>query len=987
MGCSATNPEVLETRPKPPQSANSFSNSYKKNIDNNFDKQSKNSKITYNDTTNLNIEKINYKENPLNTNVQNDLIKQFNSNYKNNNGIQLITSTETKIISSQINSNVVITNTSNYYFICLSELNPFSNDINENKNFILLKSELNKLKEHLNNKITNFSLNLSQKIYDNYNFMIKLKSISKNKYEIFDINKIKNKNILIIFFDILSYNAINKIKEIKNYIIKNNKNILFLPIMNMFIKENENTESHKKNFLEISQLDDCYILSHPFNSNFIKLFQLDCITESKIIIINQEKEINYILNDNIQFFTIEILNFYTNNFLFNNNNSTNDFYTDTGKEKICKFLDSNDCKTLIEKFKHEYNFEILFKKIDNIKFPIENFFMYNHKDEKDFKTFFTKIKQIFSEFSKNFFFSFNIIKKLKGEMIEAFNYINNILIKHNFKTNSKNYELITITENFWGNIKSKKFLLNFKLSPQESKNFKKILDIFSLNLYNNPQFAKLKIGYCIIPETNVELNIKKIHCKKIKLFKKKSQQEEYEKNNKEITYSIKFNIIIIINPNYLINDFDAKNKIISICENLLKFNMKFIICIFSYNELDAQKLRFVNYEKFINYNENDFEIIFVNSSDINNYIYFNYYSEDITYKLLYVDIEKNKLINFIDIDKISLISLETYDINKSDDNQNIIEYWNSLQINDNQISENNKNFNYKKVKEKFFNLLNDNKDYLNELNKHKILTNLNFKIYYEKSLNFIKNNSFNEYNKNCFRFNINFEYLDTLKYKFKFSDFKTEIQRNERKFQNIFTYNFIELKTIEIIFNKEKVCKKCNEKIKSEGFYFCKDCKNYYICENCFDKEKINIEQIIDDDLFFNSFIMNKEELKNSIESLNSIVSNNNNKTNKIFLHEHSLIFSFNKIDNFNSIIIKDIFNKYKNKLKKRNVNLCSFCDGYIYNDSMFLNIVLSHIKINSNEKNIFICDECFDKKEFKKYFIEINDMKQNLFIMRVFYK
>ena len=336
--------------------------------------------------------------------------------------------------------------------------------------------------------------------------------------------------------------------------------------------------------------------------------------------------------------------------------------------------------------------------------------------------------------------------------------------------------------------------------------------------------------------------------------------------------------------------------------------MKIIIWIFSYNELDAQKLRFVN-------NENDFEIIFVNFSDINNYIYFNYYSEDITYKLLYVNIEKNKLIHFIDIDKISLISLENFDINKTDDNQNIIEYWNSFQNNDNQISD--KTFNYKKVKEKFFGLLNDNKDNLNELNKHKVLTNLNFKIYYEKSLNFINSNSFNEFNKFCFRFNINFEYLDTLNNKFKFSDFKTEIQRNERKFQNIFTYNFIELKTIEIKFNNEKICKKCNKKIKSENFYFCKECNNFYICEDCFEKEKINIEQIINDDLFFNSFVMNKDELKNSIESLNSIVSINNNKTNKMFLHEHPLIFSFNKIDNFKSIIIKDIYNKFKIKMKK----------------------------------------------------------------------
>ena len=118
-------------------------------------------------------------------------------------------------------------------------------------------------------------------------------------------------------------------------------------------------------------------------------------------------------------------------------------------------------------------------------------------------------------------------------MIEAFNYINNILLKQNFKTNSKNYELITITENFWGNIKSKKFLLNFKLSAQESKNFKKILDIFSLNLYNNPQFAKLKIGYCIIPETNVELNIK-FAVRKLNYSKKNHNKKNMKKITKKL---------------------------------------------------------------------------------------------------------------------------------------------------------------------------------------------------------------------------------------------------------------------------------------------------------------------------------------------------------------------------------------------------------------------------------------------------------------------
>ena len=67
--------------------------------------------------------------------------------------------------------------------------------------------------------------------------------------------------------------------------------------------------------------------------------------------------------------------------------------------------------------------------------------MYNSKDEKNGKNLLKKITRDLDNNLKKFFISVYEKKQLKGEMIEAFNYINNIFIKKKFKTNSENYIL------------------------------------------------------------------------------------------------------------------------------------------------------------------------------------------------------------------------------------------------------------------------------------------------------------------------------------------------------------------------------------------------------------------------------------------------------------------------------------------------------------------------------------------------------------------
>ena len=77
-----------------------------------------------------------------------------------------------------------------------------------------------------------------------------------------------------------------------------------------------------------------------------------------------------------------------------------------------------------------------------------------------------------------------------------------------------------------------------------------------------------------------------------------------------------------------------------------------LACVFSYNEIDAQKLRFLNYEDLFEQENEKIEkneIIYLCSSDIENYSYLKYYSEDIKFSIFHFDVKTKKLMSFFDM--------------------------------------------------------------------------------------------------------------------------------------------------------------------------------------------------------------------------------------------------------------------------------------------------------------------------------------------------
>ena len=248
-----------------------------------------------------------------------------------------------------------------------------------------------------------FHLNLTQVIHQDYDFNFKLKNVITNKYKLFEFNTL-DRPILFIFFDILSFEAVSKIKEFKIYekeVIKDeNKNFLLIPIMNVFVQEKENLDEQKKYLESININDDCYILTQPLNSNFIKLFELDCVTQSKCIIINRNSEISLILEDHIEFLTKEMIDFYLNT---RNSEYSNDYYQNENKNELKNVLQKNEFSKILQNFTQKFNLEIEFKEIENKKYPVNIRFMYHQKDTKNAEDILNKLKNNIKNKIKKYF--------------------------------------------------------------------------------------------------------------------------------------------------------------------------------------------------------------------------------------------------------------------------------------------------------------------------------------------------------------------------------------------------------------------------------------------------------------------------------------------------------------------------------------------------------------------------------------------------------
>ena len=963
-----------------------------------------------------------------------EILNQFNSKYNNNEGITLASLSQYYLHSNKENTNIISLSSNEKIIKCLKNINPFNENIDENSDINLLKSKLVQI-ETKNPKLIKpvsplFHLNLTQVIHQDYDFNFKLKNVITNKYKHFEFNSL-DRPILFIFFDILSFEAVNKIKEFKIYekeIIKDeNKNFLLIPIMNVFVQEKENLDEQKKYLESININDDCYILTQPLNSNFIKLFELDCVTQSKCIIINRNSEISLILEDQIEFLTKEMIDFYLNT---RNSEYSNDYFQKENKNELKNILQKNEFSKILQNFTQKFNLEIEFKEIENKKYPVNIRFMYHQKDTKIAEEILNKLKNNIKNKIKKYFIGEYVIQDKKDSLLKAMDYLKEKINEIDCNKNISNSSFILFSQSvsIYNNndiSKNKKYILKYYLD--DIKNFNQTLDTLSSNLYNNPQFSQLGCGHCIIPKKGLKL--KKIieNCREVKLFTDKKSQLKYQSNNADINFNLednKIEVIILLNPNIFLNNNEQKEKIKNIFEVLYNNKINFIICVFSYNELDAQKLRYLSWDKIystkltkkskkdkkdkkvkikLDSTENDknFKIIYLNSTLPQNYFALGYYTEDITFKMIHISNEC-EIINFYNLDSYNLNDLSLENINS----KNIFEYLDGINM-DNTFDNNNSNNNYekeiklfKKNKKDILSNILDNK-YLSKWKNYKC-TNINFSLVYDKYLIFEDDKKFNNYNIQYQNIRLNITYLDYLNSYIKLDKINSIIESNNKNSSVKFKLNSLELKTLNLFpkITKKYICSKClkEKEFNNESFYMCNTCRttDYLICRDCFEDLYTTSKDKKEDDDFFKDFIMQDADPNQKKVNAPEEIQNEEKLYEKI--HEHPLLFLFNFDIKKNSFIIKDLYDKYmesltnKNKKKgnKTDIKICSVCSNYLFEDSKNINVVLSNIKTKNDYsqydkpyEEIFICNECFQTNEYQNVFLkEEND--NNFVILRL---
>ena len=149
-----------------------------------------------------------------------EILNQFNSKYNNNEGITLASLSQYYLHSNKENTNIISLSSNEKIIKCLKNINPFDSNLDENNDINLLKSKLVQIETNHPKLIKPvsplFHLNLTQVIHQDYEFKFKLKNVITNEYKMFEFNQL-DRPILFIFFDILSLEAINKIKEFREY--------------------------------------------------------------------------------------------------------------------------------------------------------------------------------------------------------------------------------------------------------------------------------------------------------------------------------------------------------------------------------------------------------------------------------------------------------------------------------------------------------------------------------------------------------------------------------------------------------------------------------------------------------------------------------------------------------------------------------------------------------------------------------------------------
>ena len=924
---------------------------------------------------------------------QNDIIDKFNKKKGNTNNVGLSNISSCYIKYRNTSKGPIHTIESNAENILkfLENINPFNEEIKKNKDINKLQTELYETELYYSNIVKpntpNLQIKSTQKIHNKYNLSLKLKNIKTNMSKVFDFNNL-DKPLLIIFFDILSEKALNKIKEFKKkeleLIDQQNKNFLLLPIVNIFVDQYENVCNNKKYKTifdivkenNISQDDNYYVLIKNINDHFSQLFQLDKMKQSKCVIINRNSEVSLILDEKIEYLNFDMIDFFLNT---RNSEYSKDYFSFENKQQIIDILDKN-CKEINDKFCKKYLLEIDLKVISSEKkLPVYLRFTYHEKDKEIAEKLYKQVTDEIKNKVKKIFCIEYMIKDNKNELAEMMkflkNKIDNEIFTYKKKEQNKDYfsfvlncnSIIINDNNDKCNnsnnndfCKNKKYLLNYYTDQQLY--IYELINIFSSNIEKTPKYSNLKCKYQIFPLKGTKLKSIIPKSKEIIITK------ESLTNKNDITESDfdmqknQIEVILLINHNILSIKKEQK-KISVVLEALYNNEIKFVICIFGENESDAQKLNLISWDKFyLNEKEKIFKVIYLNISMAENFYPFCFYSKEQFFKLFRI----NKDFNLMEI-----YNLDLYDCNhftsSSIKNRNIFNFLvyiskkDNIDINDNNIPNNDEN-DYKRFKEQKKKICETiaKSEMYNKDNNNNLLTDINISLNYNKYLiipedNNISNNNNTQLNKKYNNANIIFTYLDYIQEN-NFDEIKGIIKDNNINNNGKSSSINIKIKeekieTIKLLDNIQTVfeCPTCNRSytFDQNSFYFCNICKeNAFFCQEC-----------------YRGFHETKKGKKKKKE-----------EGNKIF-HEHQLILFYNFNKNKTSYIIKEEFNKYmdligNNKLKKNYKVICSVCN--VSKSLVNSNVIISHLKKKKIENiykdentEIIVCDKCFRSTNF----------------------
>jgi len=287
------------------------------------------------------------------------------------------------------------------------DINPLK--LKENNNLANQKDIL-KSKEIITkyeNKIIPISshLNLMQHIFPEYQYTFKLNSNSQ-KEKIIDFNKCYS--LIFILFNQKQNALIKKIKEIKNYEEKIKEqfkeNIQETFELILMVKENKK-ELH--DYLISNNINDFYILTNK-EKDIMEAFGLNDVKSSKCIFYNKSSEISLILEENIEYLTEEMIEYYLG---YSSKQEYNN-YNNKNKENFKKFLEYSEFKNILKKFTKEFNLEIEFRDIGKKKYPVNIRFKY-HEIDKEIA--FKEVKKELEEILKNHKIKLYFISELVEE--------------------------------------------------------------------------------------------------------------------------------------------------------------------------------------------------------------------------------------------------------------------------------------------------------------------------------------------------------------------------------------------------------------------------------------------------------------------------------------------------------------------------------------------------------------------------------------------